>query len=104
MNFHESMYGKSPRERPRPIVTFITLFFIPIAFEVSTYFVREASYDDFLGFDIRHAVTRTHLVASAASLALSIWALHRHERYLLLAYSLLIVSCLWLALSATVGA
>lgn len=92
-----------PVIRPAPIVALVTLLYIPLAFVVCFYVVREASYEDFLGFDIGHAITRSHLPASAFALGLSTWALCRHERHLWLAYLLLTFSCLWLGYSAVLG-
>ncbi len=86
--------------RPAPIVALVTLLYIPLAFVACFYVVREASYEDFLGFDFGRAVTRAHLPASALALGLSIWLLRRHERHLWLAYFLLTFSCLWLSYSA----
>lgn len=93
-----------PAIRPAPIVALVTLLYIPLAFVVCFYAVREASYEDCLGFDIRHAVTRSHLPASALAVGLSISSLRRRERHLWLAYLLLTFSCLWFAYSAAFGA
>ena len=103
MKAHEALHGPVPAVPPAPIVALVTLLYIPIAFTVCSYVVREASYEDFLGFDIGRAVTRSHLPASALALALSIWSLRRHERHLWLGYLLLTFSCLWLACSAALG-
>ena len=97
------MYGQAPIVRPRPVVALAAVLFIPVAYAVCTVAVRQASHEDFLGFDVVRAFWCSHGIASAVVLALSIWSLRRHERHVWLGYLLMLVACAWLPLTILLG-